>query len=205
MKKIIILLLLAVLGVASYYFWVTKPKPNQEITALQAPPKKGHSPAFNQSVDSVLNAYYALSDAFVNWDSLRVDAHAAQLRERLGQFSVDGLRGDTVIYQSVQPTLEDVRNEAKALNETKGLDGKRKAYHTLSQNLYNLLRTVQYDGATVYLQECPMAFNGDGTGNWISKTSAIQNPYLGLHDPRYKSGMLECGETKDSLSFARTQ
>jgi hypothetical protein len=205
MKKIIILLLLAVLGVASYYFWFTKPKPNQEAASLQSPAKMSHSPAFNQSVDSVLNAYYALNDAFVNWDSLRVDAHAAQLRERLDQFSIDGLQGDTVIYQSVQPTLEDVRSEAKALNETKGLDKKRKAYHALSQNLYNLLRTVQYDGATVYLQECPMAFNGDGTGNWISKTSAIQNPYLGLHDPKYKSGMLECGETKDSLNFARTQ
>jgi hypothetical protein len=205
MKKIIILVGLALIGVAAYYFWVTKPKPNNEAAALQQPVQSKNNTAFNQSVDSVLNAYYALSDAFVNWDSLRVDAHAAQLRERLNAFSANSFKGDTVIYQSVQPVLQGVQTDAKALDETTGLQQKRKAFHALSNKLYNVLRTVGYDAATVYLQECPMAFNGDGTGNWLSKTNAIQNPYLGLHDPKYKSGMLECGETKDSLHFTAAQ
>ena len=139
MKKIIILLVLAVLGVATYYFWVTKPKPNREAAFLQSPAQSSHDPAFNQSVDSVLNAYYALSDAFVNWDSLRVAAHAAQLQERLDDFSIKGLKGDTVIYQSVQPALESARKEAKAVSNATGLAQKRKAFHVLSQNLFGLL------------------------------------------------------------------
>lgn len=86
-----------------------------------------------------------------------------------------------------------------------GMEQKRRAFHTVSQNMYDLLRTVQYDAETVYLQECPMAFNDDETGNWLSNTADIRNPYLGLHHPRYKNGMLECGETKDSIGSALVQ
>jgi hypothetical protein len=60
---------------------------------------------------------------------------------------------------------------------------------------------VRYDESTIYLQECPMAFNDTDPGLWLSKTSDIRNPYLGVQHPKYKSGMLECGETKDSLDF----
>jgi hypothetical protein len=46
-----------------------------------------------------------------------------------------------------------------------------------------------------------MAFNDNEAAIWLSKTPQIRNPYLGLHHPRYKSGMIDCGETKDSLRF----
>ncbi|HUQ96340.1 MAG TPA: hypothetical protein VM010_01660, partial [Chitinophagaceae bacterium] len=78
---------------------------------------------------------------------------------------------------------------------------KRHAFHSFSQNLYDLLRTIKYDGATVYLQQCPMAFNETEEGLWLSKTEKIRNPYLGLHHPKYKGGMISCGETKDVLHF----
>jgi hypothetical protein len=46
-----------------------------------------------------------------------------------------------------------------------------------------------------------MAFNDTETAQWLSKTEDIRNPYLGLHHPKYKSGMLECGEVKDSIDY----
>jgi len=46
-----------------------------------------------------------------------------------------------------------------------------------------------------------MAFNDSEAGVWVSKEEAIRNPYLGLHHPYYKSGMVECGETKDVVNF----
>jgi hypothetical protein len=63
------------------------------------------------------------------------------------------------------------------------------------------MRTIRYDGGKIYLQECPMAFNETEPGVWLSSTDSIQNPYLGLHHPKYKGGMLECGATKDTLNF----
>ena len=50
-----------------------------------------------------------------------------------------------------------------------------------------------------------MAFNDNEEGLWLSKTSKIRNPYLGLHHPKYKGGMISCGETKDTLNFQGKQ
>lgn len=202
MKKIVLLVVLALAGVASWYFWETKPKPDNEVAALSQPLASKHSLAFNQSADSVLNAYYALSDALVNWDSAKAQIHITQLKDRLANFPLAELKGDAAQPQTAQPLLQQVQQATTAMESAKGLESKRRAFHTLSQKLYDLLRTVRYDAATVYLQECPMAFNDDETGNWLSQAAAIRNPYLGTQHPKYKSGMLECGETKDSIDFA---
>jgi hypothetical protein len=44
-----------------------------------------------------------------------------------------------------------------------------------------------------------MAFGEDKGANWISNTEEIINPYLGKNHPEFKSGMLHCGEVKDSI------
>jgi hypothetical protein len=67
------------------------------------------------------------------------------------------------------------------------------------------MRTIRYDESKIYLQECPMAFHDTAHGIWLSSKAEIRNPYLGLHHPKYKSGMLKCGETKDTLNFVHTQ
>lgn len=203
MKKIIALVVLALLGVATWYFWETRPKPNNEVAAVRPHAVSKHSAAFNQSVDSLLNAYYALSEALVNWDSSRVGTHTSQLKVRLGSLPINELQKDSLAFQSAQPTLAQVQQDVSKMASAPTLQEKRRTFHSLSQNMYDLLRTVHYDASTVYLQECPMAFNDAETGNWLSNTAAIRNPYLGLHHPKYKGGMLECGETKDSIGFAQ--
>jgi hypothetical protein len=81
------------------------------------------------------------------------------------------------------------------------MEDKRRSFHSLSQNIFDLLRTIRFDAAKVYLQECPMAFNDTEAAIWLSNKTEIRNPYLGLHHPRYQSGMLNCGDVKDSLRF----
>ena len=46
-----------------------------------------------------------------------------------------------------------------------------------------------------------MAFGEGNAGNWISKTDAVRNPYLGTKHPEYKDGMLQCGGPKDTINF----
>jgi hypothetical protein len=46
--------------------------------------------------------------------------------------------------------------------------------------------------------------NYENAAYWLSTDAEMEkrrNPYLGLHDPKYKSGMLKCGSTKDSVSI----
>lgn len=205
MKKILLLVVLALVGVAAWYFFETRPKPDHELGKPKPIKASQHSAAFNGSVDSMLQAYYSLSDALVKWDSAAVQQQTAQLQNQLAGLKLDELQSDSLVYQTAVPYLQNTQQQATEMADAPNLEQKRRVFHSLSQNLYDLLRTVHYDASTVYLQECPMAFNDDETAQWLSNIPDIRNPYLGMHHPRYKSGMLECGEIKDSLDFAHVQ
>ena len=202
MKKLLLLLVLGLLGVATWYFFETRKKPKDETPRQQPFAVSQHTPAFNQGMDSFLNAYYALSESLVNWDSAAVGARADELTGKLNSIPFRDLQKDTMIYETAVSYVDILKNDLDVMAGNENLTTRRQSFHSFSQNLYDLLRTVKYDNRKVYLQECPMAFNDDQPGIWISNKTEIRNPYLGLHHPKYKSGMLECGETRDSINFA---
>ncbi|MFM9735850.1 hypothetical protein, partial [Streptomyces niveiscabiei] len=76
--------------------------------------------------------------------------------------------------------------ELKGLLGEKDREEKRKAFQMASEQLYDFIRTVQYDREVVYHEYCPMAFNDQGA-TWLSNSSDIKNPYL-------PKKMLHCGE-----------
>lgn len=201
MKKWLLLVLLALAGVLTWYFFVTKPKPKDEVPKDQPVAVSRHSQAFIGSIDSFLTSYYAATEAFVNWDSIAVIRAANNMNGSLGNVKWTELQKDTVIFQTATSDTATFRDDLNVLSGAADLTTKRHAFHALTQNLYDLLRTLKYDGAKLYLQQCPMAFNDVEEGVWLSKTEKIRNPYLGLHHPKYKSGMISCGETKDTLNF----
>ena len=88
---------------------------------------------------------------------------------------------------------ESISAEAAALQGEKDIEGKRKSFQVISDNLYDLVRTVRFDKKIIYHQFCPMAFNDQGA-YWLSPNKDIKNPYFGKK-------MLTCGEVKDSVDF----
>lgn len=201
MKKIALLVVLALAGVLTWWLLETKKKPKDEIPEQQPVVVSKYSYSFIKAVDTVLNNYYSLSEAFVNWDSAALPQRAKLLENNLDKIPFDELKKDTVIHQTAITYIDGLKSTLSAIAGTGDITAKRRAFHTFSDNLYTLLRVIKYDGAKVYVEECPMAFNDTETAMWLSKTANIRNPYLGLHHPRYKSGMLKCGEVKDSLAF----
>ena len=201
MKKLLLLVGLAIIGVASWYIWETRKKPKDETPEQLPVAVSKYSPDFIRSVDNALEDYYILSESLVRWDSVHVNENASELKKSLKDVKFDELKKDTLIYQTAASFIQNFDTNLDAFVQKADIAEKRHLFNSLSQNLYDLLRTIRYDGGKVYLQECPMAFNDTEPGIWLSKTSPIRNPYLGLHHPKYKSGMLECGETKDSLTF----
>jgi hypothetical protein len=206
MKKLALLIILALAGVITWYFWETKPKPNDETPYLQPLAVSQHSDSFNTSVNKVLNDYYTLSEAFVNWDSASVTRHGNTLKKSLDAVNFNELKKDTPIYQTAGSFIDGSKEQlATIAKPSVNLNEKRLSFNQLSDNMYNLMRTIQYDRSKIYLQECPMAFNDNEPGIWLSSKVGIRNPYLGLYHPKYKKGMLECGETKDTLNFTQAQ
>ena len=165
-----------------------------------------HTGVFNNSLARVLNAYYKMTEGFVNWDTASINQSASQLIMALDSVKTDELKKDTAkdadkIYLTAADFVSNSKNETNNILQQSSIDKKREILNELTDNLRNLLITVKYDKNKVYYQECPMAFNDEMPGYWLSATSSVRNPYLGNKHPKYQATMLTCGKPKDSINF----
>jgi hypothetical protein len=169
---------------------------NPETVATAPLTKSQNSDAFNTSFETMLGDYYNLKDAMVRSTSSvasSVDSAANKLISSADSLRLTELKADEAIVSTAQSYAQGISSEAKALVGEKNLEAKRKAFQMISDQMYDLVRTVRYDKQVVYHQYCPMAFNDEGA-YWLSKDSEIMNPYFG-------NKMLHCGEVRDSLDF----
>lgn len=154
-----------------------------------------NSDAFNASFGQFLETYYHLKDALVLTNDTLAASYAKRLTGQADSLQLNELKSDSSIVEMARGYVQTVSAEAKGLAGEKDIEAKRKSFQMISDNMYDLVRTVRYDREIVYHQYCPMAFN-DAGAYWLSKTEDIKNPYFGKK-------MLTCGEVKDSLDFRR--
>lgn len=150
----------------------------------------------------MLTSYLQLKDALVNYDTASANMAAIRLGAAADSVDFSGTP-DTNVVKTVRDQMGTIRSEALALVKETDLTEKRRSFSMITENLYPMLRAIQYNDARLYYQMCPMAFNDNETAYWISDSREINNPYLGTQHPKYASGMLHCGELKDSLNYAR--
>jgi hypothetical protein len=204
MKRILAILGILVVVLAGVFYFVfirggkKRPKGPEPIPLAVSK----HSDAFNRSVQTMLDDYFAMSEGFVNWDTVTINKEAGELKGELDKLPIDELKVDTTgIYESIIDPLANAKSAAATIATDPSIDNKKTAFNSLSENLRLVFIVVKYDANKLYWQECPMAFGDDKPGNWLSKTDAVRNPYLGLKHPTYKNSMLECGGPKDTINF----
>lgn len=200
-KKIVLPVLLVAVVVAVWFlFFNNKKQPviDQKPEAIKV---SKHSETFNQSMQTVMNAYFDMTKGFVNWDTAVVAKTSAALKQALDNLKIGEIQKDTAIYESALGPLDNIKVELTGLIGDTSLARKREDFNMVSQNLYDFLRTIRYDASKLYFQECPMAFDDEKPGNWLSTEVESDNPYLGTKHPKYGSSMLSCGEPKDTLNF----
>jgi hypothetical protein len=203
MKKVVLLILiLALAGAMAYKLFSGKDTVNTEKKD-QALSISKNPDTFNAAFAEVLNDYYALKDALVDWDTVRADQAALLLARKADSLPVQELKADSTIILTARSLAASVGGDAKGFMGESGIEQKRRAFNMLTDELYNLIRTVRYDKGTVYHVRCPMAFNDSEEGFWLTNNPKIVNPYLGTKHPTYKSKMVGCGEVNDSLDFTK--
>ena len=208
MKKfllVVVLLVIALIG--AWYFGLFKGKDKPSGPKPEGLTVSKHSSSFNESMSKALDSYYALTEAFVNWDTAKVNSSIAELKISVDSMRIPEMEKDTAaLYETAKSFWESIKAEIQGMQIDTSLYEKRESLNMLSQQLYDLLRTVKYDVAKVYYQECPMALNNyESSAFWLSAegdNKKRRNPYLGLHDPKYGKAMLICGATRDSINFA---
>jgi len=159
--------------------------------------RSANSDAFNQSFGKLLGDYYSLKDNFVEEKDLLITKSAESLMVSVDSLQLGELKADTNIIATAQTYTLGISSELKGLVGEKDMEAKRKSFQMVSDQLYDLIRTVQYDRAIIYHDYCPMAFNDQGA-NWLSNSPAIRNPYI-------PKKMITCGEIKDSIDFRPKQ
>jgi hypothetical protein len=199
------LLLLVVLIVAGFVIWKIFFKKEEVHEEAKEKPMSisKNTDAFNTSFSKLLDDYYSLKDALVDWDSTKANQAALVLKTASDSLPVNTLKGDSAIIETAQNLNASLGNELKGFIGETTLEQKRRAFNMMTEELYNLVRTVRYDGGIVYHERCPMAFGETEEAFWLSKDNKIVNPYLGNKHPKYHDKMLSCGELVDSLDFVK--
>jgi hypothetical protein len=201
MRRVIIVLLLLILAFGMYWFFFrskpsTKEEPKPEPIAL-----KKNSAEFNNSIEQVIAEYLNVKDAFIESDTSSVKKHAVAFVNMLDKIPLEELKKDTSngIYESMVTNVNDLKLNMTSIANGRTLHDMRQDFSMVTELLYPSFKLISYEGRTLYLQNCPMAFGEDKGANWISNTNEILNPYMGKKHPEYKATMLHCGEVMDSI------
>ena len=147
----------------------------------------------------LLGAYYQLKSTLVEADSLAADSAALALAGLAKGIDVKALVADSSKAGMAASLIDSIVTASSGLATSSDLTARRRVFSQLGGYMLSLLNQTGYGASTVYVQECPMAFNDTETASWLSDASEIVNPYLGKKHPKYSAGMLHCGEVKDSI------
>ena len=203
MKKLLFLVVIVLIGFSLYWFVLRSKSGKKDNHAKLAPiALNTHSDTFNQRVDVLIDAYMKLKDAFVEPDINAVKVHAAAFSNGVDSIPYAELQADSgAIRASVESIAHDLKMNAASIIRQTDITEMRKDFSALSDQMYpGFVKMINYEGTSLYVQHCPMAFDDEIGANWLSRDIEIVNPYLGKRHPKYKAGMLHCGEVKDSVT-----
>ncbi len=194
--------MLVIIAAAGGYFYFTKKTAKGPEEPKQAPiTLKKHSEKFNKSVDSLVTAYLSMKDAFVEADTALAKKATQNFIAQLDRLPVEELKKDaSTIFETVKGNIADVKANASSLLMQPNITEMRKDFSMVTEMLYpSFFTAINYEGPKLFVENCPMAFDDSVAASWISNSAEIVNPYIGKNHPKYKSGMLDCGDVKDSI------
>ena len=142
----------------------------------------------NTGINKVLNAYIQLKDALVKSDGTNSSSASKTLLTAIQEVNMSELNTET--HTQWMKVVNDLKEDAEHISETKEITRQRDYFMSLSKNLYALLK-VSKSETTIYYQFCPMANKGKGA-NWLSLENKVKNPYYG-------NQMLTCGKVVETI------
>ena len=164
---------------------IKTPTTQSATTTTETPAKQVETKPSN--LQTVYDAYFELKDALVISDATVAATKAAILLKAINAIKMETLGDNHMAYMKVEA---DLKLHAQHISESKEIAHQRDHFSTLSTAMYQLLKTAKAN-TTFYYDHCPMYNDGKGA-NWLSKETAIKNPYYG-------SMMLGCGKVQETI------
>jgi len=142
----------------------------------------------NTGINKVLSAYIQLKDALVKSDGTSSSNASKTLLIAIQEVNMSELNTDT--HAQWTKVVNDLKEDAEHISETKEITHQRDHFMSLSKNLYAVIKVSKSEMPSYY-QFCPMANKGKGA-NWLSLENKIKNPYYG-------NQMLTCGKVVETI------
>jgi len=142
----------------------------------------------NTNIKKVLDAYIQLKDALVKSDGASSSSASKTLLTSIQEVNMSELNTET--HTQWMKVVNDLKEDAEHISETKEITHQRDHFMSLSKNLYAVIK-VSKSETPIYYQFCPMANKGKGA-NWLSLENKIKNPYYG-------NQMLTCGKVVETI------
>lgn len=165
------------------------PEAATDSTSETSTPRFEVSESFQEQLGYFFTAYLSLKDAFTNSDMENIKSGATAASNALDRVDMTLLTGPA--HNDWMAYLSPMRNSIKEIENSADIEVQRKAFSTLSDNLYNSIKAFGLGGMEAFYEFCPMAFNSKGA-YWLSDSEEIRNPYFG-------EKMLTCGSVEEKL------
>ncbi len=147
---------------------------------------------FKDSLQLALEDYHKLTVNLAFGDTSIADMRATLLGERFEYLAVAHEGLDTNQTHALAMNTGSIAAELKGMYmEKAGLEGRRIAYHTASEQLYDFLKLTGVPGKPLYWLYCKDAFGGKGA-YWLAEEKGSYNPYMGRESK-------PCEEVKETL------
>lgn len=167
--------------------------PANTASAQTALAQSANSEAFNQSFGEVLNGYYALKEQFIAEKDSGIVQASRRMLLATDSLKLDELKADTNVIATARTYSMGISAELKGLLGEPRIAEQRRSFQLVGEQLYDLIRTVHYDGQVIYHFYCAEAFSDQGA-TWLSNSVEVRNPFI-------PKKMLDCGELKDTIDM----
>ncbi len=157
-------------------------------TKTQTPVQDTVKQTTTNPLTEVYTNYFALKDALISNDGTSASNKAKELFKAIDKVAMDKLTPEQhTVWMKYMTKLSYDAEHIKGVTET---DHQREHFSSLSNNMFEVMKAIK-PSYPVYYDHCPMYNDGKG-GDWLSKESAIKNPFYG-------SQMLTCGKTVQTI------
>ena len=138
----------------------------------------------------LLKQYFTLKNALIADNTTTAIKNANALLTEINAIKMESMSAtEHAIWMKYYDKL---KADATKISIAKDIVKQRSAFSSLSSNLLSTVKglKIKEEGA-IYVDYCPMYNNNKGA-YWLSKESAIKNPYYG-------KSMLTCGSIKETI------
>ena len=97
MKKLLLVVAVLVIAlVGAWYFGLFKGKDKPSGPKPEGLTVTKHSNSFNESMSKTMDSYYALTESFVNWDTVKINTSLADFRTSVDSLRIQEMEKDSV-------------------------------------------------------------------------------------------------------------